>query len=30
VARLVQLVGASGSQVAHDFTEEATEVLKSR
>ncbi|HEV8528694.1 MAG TPA: helix-turn-helix domain-containing protein [Actinomycetes bacterium] len=27
VARLVQLVGASGSQVAHEFTEEATEVL---
>jgi hypothetical protein len=30
VARLVQLVGASSSQVADDFTEEAAEVLKSR
>jgi transcriptional regulator with XRE-family HTH domain len=30
VARLVRLVGASGSQVARDFTEEAAEVLGSR
>jgi hypothetical protein len=30
VARLVQLVGASSSQVADDFTEEAAEVLRSR
>jgi transcriptional regulator with XRE-family HTH domain len=30
VARLVQLVGGSGSQAARDFTEEAAEVLKSR
>jgi hypothetical protein len=30
VARLVQLVGASDSQVAHDFTEEAAELLRSR
>jgi transcriptional regulator with XRE-family HTH domain len=30
VARLVQLVGTSGSQVARDFTEEAAEVLRSR
>jgi transcriptional regulator with XRE-family HTH domain len=30
VDRLAQLVGASGSQVAHDFTEEAAEVLRSR
>jgi hypothetical protein len=30
VARLVELVGASGSQVAHDFTEEAAELLQSR
>ena len=30
VAHLVQLVGASGSQVARDFTEEAAAVLRSR
>jgi hypothetical protein len=30
VARLVQLVGASGSQVTHDFAEEAREVLRSQ
>jgi transcriptional regulator with XRE-family HTH domain len=30
VARFVQLVGASGSQVAHDFTEQARQVLSSR
>jgi hypothetical protein len=30
VARLVQLVGASGSQVTHDFTEQARQVLSSR
>jgi transcriptional regulator with XRE-family HTH domain len=30
VARLVHLVGASDSQVAHDFTEEAAELLRSR
>ena len=29
VARLVQLVDASGSQVAHDFTEQARQVLSS-
>jgi transcriptional regulator with XRE-family HTH domain len=30
VAHLVQLVGASSSQVAHDFTEQARQVLSSR
>jgi hypothetical protein len=30
VARFVQLVDASGSQVAHDFTEQARQVLSSR
>jgi transcriptional regulator with XRE-family HTH domain len=30
VARLVQLVGASGSQVTHEFTAQAREVLSSR